>query len=121
MTKNTFDQIGELIWENARIARVALGPEDHGIMTCSLELQGDGWGQVFGGRNLSDPFALNHWLLGVHAVTGDLIKAPGRLIRAGRGAPFDQIVAIKPIIEDYPLFWPGDDLHKNDGLFRGPA
>ncbi len=34
---------------NAEIAGTMLGIEDHGIMSCSITLTGDGWGQSFGG------------------------------------------------------------------------
>lgn len=34
---------------NCRIASTMLGREDHGVMTCFLHLEGEGWGQGFGG------------------------------------------------------------------------
>lgn len=34
--------------ENAKIKSTFLGIEDHNIMTFSIELAGDGWGQCFG-------------------------------------------------------------------------
>lgn len=34
---------------NARIKSTMLGREDHGILTCYLNLEGDGWGCGFGG------------------------------------------------------------------------
>lgn len=34
---------------NATIERTSLGIEDHGILTAFLHLEGDGWGQGFGG------------------------------------------------------------------------
>lgn len=39
---------------NARIASVSLGYEDHGIMTCWLQLEQKGSGQGFGGYVLDD-------------------------------------------------------------------
>lgn len=35
--------------QNAKITSTQLGDEDHGIMTCYLMLEGDGWGCAFGG------------------------------------------------------------------------
>ena len=35
--------------KNAKIRSTMLGVEDHGIMTCMLHVEGDGWGQGFGG------------------------------------------------------------------------
>ena len=40
---------------NARIKSTFLGTEDHGIFTCYLHVEGDGWGCGFGG------FALDQW------------------------------------------------------------
>lgn len=37
---------------NARIARTFLGIEDHGILTFNLQLEGESWGQGFGGWTL---------------------------------------------------------------------
>ncbi len=38
--------------ENARITDTWLGYEGHGILTAYLTIQGDGWGQSFGGYGL---------------------------------------------------------------------
>ena len=38
--------------ENCRIKSTMLGVEDHGIFTCMLHLEGDGWGCGFGGYGL---------------------------------------------------------------------
>lgn len=38
--------------ENAQIARTFLGVEDHGMMSFSLYMQGEGWGQSFGNISL---------------------------------------------------------------------
>lgn len=37
---------------NAKITSTSLGYEDHGIFTCSLCLEGDGWGGNYGGYAL---------------------------------------------------------------------
>lgn len=71
--------------ENAKIKSTFLGIEDHNIMTFSIELTGDGWGQCFGHislnsynektkkrdkdcgktspmiRDLLDTFEITHW------------------------------------------------------------
>ena len=39
---------------NAKITSTKLGYEDHGIMTCWLFLEGNGWGGGFGGYGLDD-------------------------------------------------------------------
>lgn len=41
--------------QNAKIVHTSLGVEDHGIFTCYLTLEGDGWGCSFGG------YALDTW------------------------------------------------------------
>ena len=38
--------------QNAKISCTSLGTEDHGIMTCHLMLEGDGWCCGFGGYAL---------------------------------------------------------------------
>lgn len=35
--------------ENAKIVNAFLGFEDHGILTVCITVEGDGWGQSFGG------------------------------------------------------------------------
>lgn len=37
---------------NAKIIRSFLGVEDHGIFTCMLTLEGDGWGIGYGGYSM---------------------------------------------------------------------
>lgn len=37
---------------NAKITRTMFGIEDHGILTFYLHLEGDGWGQGYGGYSL---------------------------------------------------------------------
>ena len=38
----------------AQVVGTELGREDHGIMTCFLNLKGDGWGCSFGGYALDE-------------------------------------------------------------------
>lgn len=40
--------------ENAKITYIQLGYEDHGIMTLMIGLEGDGWGQGYGGYALDE-------------------------------------------------------------------
>lgn len=40
--------------ENGKIASTFLGVEDHGIFTIMIHIQGDGWGQGFGGYALGN-------------------------------------------------------------------
>ena len=40
--------------ENCKIESTMLGYEDHGILTCWLFLEGDGWNAGFGGYALDD-------------------------------------------------------------------
>lgn len=35
--------------ENAKITGTMLGYQDHGILTCMINIEGDGWGGGFGG------------------------------------------------------------------------
>lgn len=39
---------------NAKIKSTMLGKEDHGIFTCYLFLEGDGWGCGFGGYGMDE-------------------------------------------------------------------
>lgn len=41
--------------ENAKITATMLGKEDHGIFTCGLTVEGNGWGCMFGGYALDTP------------------------------------------------------------------
>jgi hypothetical protein len=41
---------------NAKISSTFLGIEDHGVLTFSLHLEGDGWGQAFGGHSCEGKF-----------------------------------------------------------------
>lgn len=41
--------------KNAKIRKTTLGIEDHGILTCYVHLEGDGWGVGFGGFTLDGP------------------------------------------------------------------
>ena len=40
----------KLEWRNGRIGSTMLGIEDHGMLTYFLHIEGEGWGQGFGGR-----------------------------------------------------------------------
>lgn len=92
--------------ENGKITSAFLGKEDHGIFTIMLTIQGDGWGQGFGGYNLGnshgyksckiikdllDIFEVNSWN-----------KLEGQFCRVIRdGNPFTSpIVKIGNIVKD---------------------
>jgi len=52
---------------NAKIINVFVGIEDHGILTSDIQLEGDGWGQSFGGYSLSG-IAMYVWIKEILAV-----------------------------------------------------
>lgn len=107
--------MNELHWENARVDSVYLGIEDHGIMTMGLNCTGGGWTQTFGNRNLNDPVVLDRFIRGVFAVLSinNIEDIKGQMVRIGRDKGL--IRAIKPIIEDFPVFYP-ENLDENSGL-----
>lgn len=51
MKKYTEDELKELGYEllNAEVTNVSLNMKDHGYLTLSITLKGDGWGVVYGG------------------------------------------------------------------------
>ncbi len=49
---------------NAKIINVFVGIEDHGILTSDIQLEGDGWGQSFGGYCLSG-ITMSIWIKGI--------------------------------------------------------
>lgn len=65
---------------NAKITSTSLGTEDHGIMTCYLYLEGDGWGCAYGG------YALDTW-------------DAERKRRVGVAAGLDAIMVLMDILE----------------------
>lgn len=109
----------ELEWENMRVRQTMLGYEDHGILSSSLMFEASSSGQGFGGRCLGNPECFKNWVCGVLAVFGfdEWERIAGNLARVGREKPYGLIVAIRPIIESYPVFWPDGDLDKNPGLY----
>ena len=111
--------VDTLEWQNARIENTFLGYE-HGVITISISCKGDGWAQAFGGRALNHPTALKNCINGVLVTTrvDGWSALKGTLIRVGRQACRGEIVAIRSAIEDWPVFWPGDDLNENPGLIR---
>lgn len=108
-----------LIWQNAQVNCVHAGPEDHGIPTISLRCEGDGWSQSFGGHALYDSRAWGNFVAGACAVVevDRLQGAVGKLVRVGRRERWSTIVAIRPIVKDWPVFMPGDDLASDPGLY----
>lgn len=92
---------------NAKIKSTFLGIEDHGIMTCSLQLEGDSWGQGFG--NYSFGGSKKPWSgFGIEAIA-EIIEAvgvesweklPGTTVRVRREGHNDVIHSIGHIIKD---------------------
>lgn len=84
---------------NARIVSTFLGIEDHGILTFFLNLEGDGWGQGFGGyfckgaflaasvRKILDTLEVDSWE-----------KLPGRNIRVEANS--DKVYCIGHYLKD---------------------
>jgi hypothetical protein len=101
------------ITENARIERTSLGWEDHGILTCSLQLKLPNGGQSFGGWALDDAplkpgtgrvptaFGLAYITRLMEAVgVSCWEKLCGTHVRIARAELNGRIVAIGHIIED---------------------
>ena len=51
--------------QTAIIRSTHLGPEDHGILTAFLNLEGDGWAQGFGGYDLRAEGECVKWIDGI--------------------------------------------------------
>lgn len=97
-----------LEWTNARATNITIGKEDHGLITSWVYLEGDGWGQGFGGRYLARGH-LQGWIEGLLSLGLD-INARDQLVRVGRVASFSEALALRPIVKDWPVFWPGSEL-----------
>lgn len=110
----------ELIWENARIVGTDIGYEDHGIMTAMVEMDMGDSSQGFGGHNLNDGNALSNFIKGVLAVVGKKRweDVSGNLVRIGRHNNFGAILAIRPIINNAPIFMPGSKLATDPCLIK---
>lgn len=103
---------------NARIRNTSLGYEDHGILTAMIHLEGDGWGQGFGGWALdgkpdpSNPKAgrvpteeTGRWVAGILKAleVESWEKLPGTMVRIrreGNAGWNGTIVAIGHIYKD---------------------
>lgn len=111
-----------LVWENARITATHLGYEDHGALTCVLTCETGHVVQGFGCRVLNVPEAFQNFFKGVLAVVGvdRWEQVVGHTLRVAHEGNSGPIVAIRPLIKNVPVFAPGNDLHRNDGLDRGP-
>lgn len=97
-------------WENARVDRERIGYEDHGILTVSIAFRGECWGQSFGDRMLTNGNAFRLFVEGWLRVTGrDYLGSDGMVLRVGRAPRQDRIVAVRPLLESAPVFWPGND------------
>jgi hypothetical protein len=83
---------------NAKIGSTMLGSEDHGILTLFVNVEGDGWGQGFGGYALDGPWderqkirlpsaECGRWINGIlNALEIERWeKLPGTIVRVKRG------------------------------------
>lgn len=85
---------------NCRIKSTTLGYEDHGILTFYLHLEGDGWGQGYGGYVLGSEFT-TRVIKGVLDTVGvskweDL---PFKYVRVDK-EPWGKIFRLGNIVED---------------------
>lgn len=93
--------------ENAKIRNTFLGKEDHGIPSSMLSLEGDCWGQGFGGHDLRFEGKGVALLMGILDTlrVDSWEKLPGTLVRVRRVN--GRICAVGHIVEDR-WFCPGD-------------
>lgn len=95
--------------ENAKIVSTHLGNEDHGIFTFILNLEGESWGQSFGGYALDDTdgdrrhateFGLAVIIAIINALeTSTWERLPGTHVRIQRD-DYNQIVKIGHIYKE---------------------
>ncbi len=111
---------GDLQWENARITRTLLGFQDRGILTVGLTCQDHAGSQGFGGRNLSAAPAFRNFVVGVLKVIGadGWESVQDSLVRIGRAERNGLILAIRPILDNWPVFMPTDELLVDSGLIE---
>lgn len=100
----------KLQWENARIKRAFLGREDHGIFTVSITFEGESWSQTFGNRVLSEGQALFVFVDAILTVCGadSWDRLQGLVVQVGRHKEYGLISAIRPLIGNWPVFYPTD-------------
>jgi hypothetical protein len=77
--------------ETGMIKSTHLGLEDHGVLTCFINIGGDGWTQGFGGYNLGADGEAQRWIIGVLAALGlpnweSLVGTPVRVDRDGNAS-----------------------------------
>lgn len=98
--------------ENAKIRSTQLGcKSDHGILSCWIHVEGEGWGQGFGGYGLDGPWSereqrrldsteCGRWISGIlDALELDTWeKLPGTIVRIRRSE--NTIVAIGHAYKD---------------------
>ena len=102
----------KLTWENMEVSSVFLGHEERGMLTGWVHLAANSGAQGFGGRYLDTPEGLMAWVKGILAVVGPFQNrgpSRGTYLRVGRETPYGPIRAIRPIIDDYPVFMPTDE------------
>jgi len=75
--------MADLEIKNATIASTMLGVEDHGILTCFLYLDGDGWGGGFGGYGF-DEWDANQKRRIAHVYGLEFVLAVLRVVGVGK-------------------------------------
>ena len=104
---------------NARIKSTMLGYEDHGILTCFLNLEQNGTGQGFGGYRLDAPKGYSKftdlWVKQILKVVGveKWESLEGKYIRV-KGKAFGSIEGIGHITDD-KWFFPKEEIAKEVG------
>ncbi len=106
---SVLEAIGDLTWTNATVKSLFVGYEDHGLLTMSIIFEGECWCQGFHHRNLRKGNAFRNYVEGWLKI-GPIENVKGKFVRIGRsGDTFNSdIVAVRPIIDDSPVFWPGE-------------
>ena len=91
-----------MIEENAKIIKTQLGPEDHGILTSFIFLDGANWGGGFGGRQLDGWKDFSKYLRKILEVAGadQWENLPGKHVRTRRDGGFTQLIAIGHITKN---------------------
>lgn len=92
---------------NARIIRTMLGLEDHNIMTFWLHLEGDGWGQGYGGYGLGGDF-MRKAIEGVLKTVGvrEWEQLTGKYVRVEKEDSWGPILRLGHVVEEKWLSLP---------------
>jgi hypothetical protein len=117
MKKSAKVEPEELETRNAKITDTFLGIEDHGILTFNLYLEGNGWGQSFGGYSCSGKF-LSEAVEEILKVVGvdSWEKLPGMNVRIQ--GTHSRVARIGHILKDE---WYDITAHSKTFVAKGPA